>query len=81
MRPYGSVSLHPWREDRPRNPELKDSEERLPIRPLESGASTADLWVVGFGGAFGRPTAGRRRAERRVKCVLLIAAVLRKSEF
>ncbi len=30
------------------------------------------LWVVGFGGAFGRPAAGRRRAERRVKCVLLI---------
>ena len=57
-------------------PELKDSEERLPIRPLESGASTADLWVVGFGGAFGRPAAGRRRAERRVKCVLLIGPAL-----
>ena len=38
-----------------------------------------DLWnpalrprIVGFGGAFGRPAAGRQRAERRVRCVILI---------
>ena len=72
MCPYGSFSLHPRHEDRSRNPELKDSEERLPIRPLESGASTADSPIVGFDGAFGHPAAGRQRAERRVKCVLLI---------
>ena len=72
MCPYGSVSLHPRHEDRPRNPELKDSEERLPIQPLESGASTADSRIVGFGGAFGHPAAGRQSTERRVECVLLI---------
>ena len=38
-----------------------------------------DLWnpalqsrIAGFGGAFGHPAAGRQRAERRVKCVILI---------
>ena len=39
------------------------------LRPLICG-------IVGFGGAFGRPTAGRRRAERRVKCVILIDPAL-----
>ncbi len=72
--PYGSVSLHPRHEDRPRKPELKDSEERLPIRPLESGASAAYSRIVGFGGAFGHPAAGHQRAERRVKCVILIGS-------
>ena len=80
MCPYGSVSLHPRHEDRPRNPELKDSEERLPIRPLESGASTADSRIVGFGGAFGHPAAGRQSTERRVKCVLLIGRGRRFNE-
>ena len=74
MCPYGSVSLHLCHEDRPHNPELKDSEERLPSRPLESGASTADSRIFGFGGAFGHPAAGRQSTERRVKCVLLIGA-------
>ena len=78
MCPYGSVSLDLWHEDRPRNPELKDSEEQLPIRALESGASTADSRIVGLGGAFGHPAAGRQRAERRVKCVLLIDARFRR---
>ena len=43
----------------------------MPIRPLESGASTADSPIVGFGGAFDHPVAGRQRAERRVKHVIL----------
>ena len=46
----------------------------MPIRLLKSGASTADSRIVGFGGAFGHPAAGRQRAERRVKCVMLIGA-------
>ena len=45
----------------------------MPIRPLESGTSTADSRIVGFGGAFGHPAAGRQRAERRAKCIILIA--------
>ena len=78
MCPYGSVSLHLCHEDRPRNPELKDSEERLPIRAPASGAPTADSRIVGFGGAFSHPAAGRQSTERRVKCVLLIGAGLRR---
>ena len=70
---YGSVALHQRREDRPRNPELKDSEERLPIRPLEFGASIADSQTVGFGRAFGRTVADDQEAERRVKRVQLIS--------
>ena len=48
-RRYGSVLLHLRREDRPSDPESKDSEERLPIRPPESGVSSADSQAVGFG--------------------------------
>ena len=68
--------LHLRREDRPRDPESKDSEERLPIRPPESGVSSADSQAVGFGGASDRKVAGGQETECRVKCVLLIAPEL-----
>ena len=65
--------LHLRREDCPRDLELKDSEERLPIRPLESGVSTADSQAVGFGGAFDRKVAGDQETECRVERVQLVA--------
>ena len=71
--PYGSVALHPRHEDRPRNPELKDSEEPLPIRPPGFGTSTADSRIVGFGGVFGRTVADDLEAECRAERVLLKA--------
>ena len=74
MCPYGSVAPHLRREDRPRDPKLKDSKERLPIRSLESGASTADSQIAGFGGSFGRPAAGGQKAECRVERVQLMGA-------
>ena len=77
--PYGSVSLHLRREDRPRDPESKDSEERLPIRPLESGVSTADSRAVGFGGAFDRKVAGDQEAECRAERVQLIGCEVLES--
>ena len=55
---HGSVLLNLRREDRSRDPKSKDFEERLPIRPLESGTSTAESRTIGFGVAFGRPVAG-----------------------
>ena len=61
--PHGSAAQHLRREDRPRDPELQVSEERLPLRRLESGASIADSRTFGFGGAFGRPAASSRGAE------------------
>ena len=73
MCPYGSVALHPRHEDRPRNPELKDSEERLPIRPPGFGTSTADSQTVGFGGVFGRTVADDLEAKCRAERVLLKA--------
>ncbi len=69
--PYGSVALHPRHEDRPRNPELKDSEERVPIRPPGFGTSTADSQTVGFGGVSGRAVADDLEAECRAERVLL----------
>ncbi len=71
--PYGSVALHPRHEDRPRNPELKDSEERLPIRPPGFGTSTADSQTVGFGGVSGRTAADDLEAECRAERILLKA--------
>ena len=41
-------------------------------RGLSGSAELCRPRIVGFGGAFGRPAAGRQRAERRVGCVILI---------
>ena len=67
--PYGSVFLHLRREDRLRDPESKDSEEWLPIRPLESSVSTADSRAVRFGRAFDHKAADDQEAECRVERV------------
>ena len=69
---YGAVLLHLRHEDRPRDPESKDSEQRLPIRSPESGISTADSQAVGFGGALDRKAAGDQEVECRVQRVQLI---------
>ena len=71
MCPQGSILLRLRREDRPRDPDSKDSERRRPIRSLESGVSTADSQAVGFGVAFDRKAAGDQEAECGVERVQL----------